>query len=69
MGPASVDSTAAWVAKVNALAAEVDETAASLHPSAWQEQLAGLHDRYRRLAASGPPEVIENEEANQLHLF
>lgn len=42
--------TDTWVRNVNKLAAEIDEAAASLHPSAWAEQLAPLHDRYRKVA-------------------
>jgi len=38
-----------WVRKVNSLAAEIDDIAASLHPLVWNEQLADLHERYQKL--------------------
>lgn len=59
---------ARWVARLNRLAAEMDALAASLHPSAWDEQLAGLRAEYRALAAqhypAGPyqPSLFESEE-------
>lgn len=50
----TTDPVAAWVSRVNRLAAEIDATAASLHPSAWPEALAPDSERFRRLAANGP---------------
>jgi hypothetical protein len=50
------DRTEEWVRKLNTLAREMDETAQSLHPSAWPEALGPMNDRYRRLAANGPKE-------------
>jgi hypothetical protein len=42
-----------WVHQVNTLAAEMDEIAASMHPSCWPEALAPYREKYKRLAASG----------------
>lgn len=47
---------AAWVSKVNRMAAEIDSEAASMHPSAWSEALAPDFERFRKLAGSGPVE-------------
>ncbi len=54
-------TTEEWVRRVNALAREIDAVAASVHPSVWPEQLADLHEKYRRLAAEptcDPPEQL-----------
>lgn len=48
------DPIARWVKRVNDLARRMDDAAASMHPSAWGEQMAPLNERYRKLAASGP---------------
>lgn len=44
-----------WVAKVNRAAREMDEAAASLHPSAWPEALAPQREAFRKLAARSLP--------------
>ncbi len=57
-----------WVRRLNALGAEMDAVAASLHPSAWEEALAPLRVQYRKLAVqhyrAGPhqPGLFESEE-------
>lgn len=43
-------TTEQWVKRLNKLAEEMDETAASLHPSAWHEALAPMREEYERLA-------------------
>ena len=43
-----------WVGQVNALARDLDESAASLHPSVWPEALAPEMERFKKLAARGP---------------
>lgn len=43
-------TTDEWVARLNALAREMDDLAASLHPTAWAEALRDLNDKWRRLA-------------------
>lgn len=47
---------AAWVSKVNLMAANVEANAAAMHPSAWSDALAADHARFRKLAAGGPVE-------------
>jgi hypothetical protein len=47
-------STDEWVKQVNRLAREIDEIAASMHPSAWPEQLGELFRKYERLAKVMP---------------
>lgn len=42
----------AWVKRINALAKEIDDTAASVHPSAWKEALAPLAEKYAAACAS-----------------
>ena len=39
-----------WVAKLNRLGAEMDQIAASMHPSGWADALAPHWERYRTLA-------------------
>lgn len=56
---------AAWVSKVNLMAANIEANAAAMHPSAWNEVLAADHARFRKLAAGGP---VEKESA-QLSLL
>lgn len=46
--------TAVWVARLNRLALELDETAAALHPSAWPEQLKAHLEQYREQAKRAP---------------
>ena len=41
-----------WVKRINALAKEIDDTAASVHPSAWKEALAPLAEKYAAACAS-----------------
>ncbi len=48
------DATDKWVARLNKLAREIDEDAATIHPSAWKEQLGDLYEKYRKLAGRGP---------------
>jgi hypothetical protein len=48
------DPVAAWVRRLNRLAAEIDAAAAAIHPSARLEALAPLHERYIRIARQGP---------------
>ena len=50
---------AAWVAKVNRLAAKIDADAGCLHPSAWRDTLAPDHARFRKLAGGGPVEPAQ----------
>lgn len=51
----SEDAELTWLRRLNRLAAELDEQAASLHPSAWREQLGPMTARWRALARAGPP--------------
>lgn len=46
----STISTDEWVRRLNALGREMDDLAASLHPSVWGEALADLRARYEKLA-------------------
>lgn len=46
-------ATDRWVAKINRLAAEIDDTAAAMHPSAWPEQLAPQLEQFKQLAQKG----------------
>lgn len=41
-----------WVARVNKSAREMDETAASLHPSAWREALKPQREAFKKLCAA-----------------
>jgi hypothetical protein len=50
---------AAWVSKVNRMAANIEANAAAMHPSAWSEALAADHARFRKLAAGGPVEPAQ----------
>jgi hypothetical protein len=43
-----------WVALVNKMAREMDEKAASVHPSAWPEMMKAENEKYRKLAAQVP---------------
>lgn len=54
--PAHDAALAAWVSKVNLMAANIEANAAAMHPSAWNEVLAADHARFRKLAAGGPVE-------------
>jgi hypothetical protein len=47
------DPVADWVHKLNKLAAEMDDTAAMIHQSAWPEALRGQSEQYRKLAQRG----------------
>jgi hypothetical protein len=49
-------TTAKWVSRLNKLAREMDELAATLHPSAWHEALAPYCAKYKRLAQGAPRE-------------
>ena len=40
-----------WVSKLNALGAEMDAIAGSMHPFAWPDQMAPCWKKYRKLAA------------------
>ena len=54
-------TTDEWIRRLNALGREMDEIAASLHPSAWHEVLAPYRARWRELAAAethDPPEQL-----------
>lgn len=44
------DTIAAWTARLNRLACELDEAAAEIHPGAWPEQLKQQLEKYRREA-------------------
>lgn len=46
-------ATDRWVARVNKAAREIDETAASIHPSAWPETLQHQREAFKKLAAGG----------------
>jgi hypothetical protein len=50
-------ATDAWVARVNKLALEMDELAASMHPSAWPEALKSLREKFEQVAKQGPKEL------------
>jgi len=52
--PHDPDPVARWVARLNKLGREMGDIAASMHPSAWREQLAPYRERYRKLAGAGP---------------
>lgn len=43
-----------WVARVNQLGRKIDETAETLHPSAWREILGPMHEQYTKLAGRTP---------------
>lgn len=49
------DPELTWLRRLNRLGAELDEQAASLHPSAWREQLGPIRARWLALARAGPP--------------
>jgi hypothetical protein len=49
------DPELTWLRSLNRLAAELDECAASLHPSVWREQLGPMNARWRALARAGSP--------------
>lgn len=57
--PAPVEETDRWVQRVTTLAREIDDTAASLHPSAWREVLGPQLLQYRKLAGQGRYEVVK----------
>ena len=44
-----------WISSVNRLAREMDEQAASLHPSAWPEAMKEENEKFRKIA--GRPHV------------
>lgn len=48
------DAIDAWVRRVNLAARNLDELAASMHPSAWAEALHEDTERFKRLAVAGP---------------
>lgn len=48
----SHDEADKWVSRLNRLSAEMDETAATLHPSAWSEALAPLNEKWKKEARS-----------------
>jgi hypothetical protein len=48
------EATEKWVARVNNLAREMDEKAASVHPSAWPEMMKAENEKYRKIAAQVP---------------
>lgn len=41
-----------WVARVNRAGAEMDETAAAMHPSAWPEALEPHREAFKKLCAA-----------------
>jgi hypothetical protein len=47
-------TTEEWVKRLNKLALEMDEIAASIHPTAWNETLFDLRAKYLALAKRGP---------------
>lgn len=49
-----------WVARCNAMARELDDTADSIHPSAWPEALKALQEKYRKVAGGNVGRQIEN---------
>lgn len=59
------DATTRWVERLNRLARDLDEDAATMHPSAWSDALGHRMERWRALAAGGPREP----DAGQLELF
>ena len=70
--PESEDPELTWLRRLNRLAAEIDEQAASLHPSAWSEQLGPMSARWRALARAGPPDDPHRgarRDVNQPTLF
>lgn len=54
-------TTDEWVARLNALAREMDDQAASLHPSVWPEQMEAVNARYRKLAAVNTCDEVQLE--------
>ncbi len=48
------DEITRWVQRLNKLGAEMDEWAASMHPSAWHEEFAAQRDKWKRIAQSLP---------------
>lgn len=48
-----VDATERWIGRLNRLGRDLDATAASIHPSAWKEQLREDIERWRRVARKG----------------
>lgn len=52
-------TTADWVCRLNKLGGEIDETADSVHPSAWQEVLEPLWEKYRALAAQPTEDRVQ----------
>lgn len=57
-------TTNEWVRKLNKLGREIDEWAASIHPSAWDEELKAEMEKWRKLAKYQPV-----DEPVQLSLF
>ncbi len=54
-------TTGEWAARLNALGREMDDQAASLHPSAWPEQMEAANTRYRKLASVGTCDAVQLE--------
>jgi hypothetical protein len=56
-------TTDEWVRRVNELAREIDEIAASIHPSAWRETLEPEFRKFERLAKVIPDgEAVESKK-------
>lgn len=48
------DQTDAWVHRVNRAARELDEAAASMHPSAWRDELEEQRQKYKKACGGRP---------------
>ena len=46
-----------WVSRCNAMARELDDIAASIHPSVWPEAMKEMSEKFKKLAGSSAPEV------------
>ncbi len=44
-----------WVSRINRLAREIDELAATIHPSAWPEALRELNEKWKKEAKKESP--------------
>jgi hypothetical protein len=59
-------TTDEWVRRVNSLAREIDEIAASIHPSAWREALGPEFRKYERLAKVMPEDKRASSRKKQI---
>jgi|GEM_PF-3175924 len=54
-----------WVRAINSLAREIEEKSYALHQAVWPQQLADLHDRYRKMA--GRKDIKNGCQKNKGH--